>query len=744
MKAVASIFLSSLFVLKCSGALLNRTNINKNAFGIEKSFKTFCNDSEHGQSNDSLSCGCDYHCAIYGDCCQDAYRYQNGDIFSKGHSLFSLTNKIRDTYECEFLSGQSKPVYIIKRCPGSWKASIQVKDYCENIANDSYSVPLESVPVIGRTTGFVYRNMYCSMCHNENNVTFFKVEYTCNFTTNFRFKPRFSRRPQKMNISEVAKQCTASYKRPTDRSDTDRSLLHCNNVTTCSLKDSIYRHWCEESTSDTLEAVVYGNTTYKNKYCAVCNGLNVDQFSSQPFPTKPSPLSSGSWIPSYRVLFDPNSLSFEWNIMGHSTTETFEKCPEGQVFVVPMATCQRVLCGDGETLWNNTCIRKPDHDVPQNYTAKNISPTILGCLKLNYSDFVLRQDGSVFINATEEIFSPGTYDVNGDSHIIVCSNFSQNYSKNEDVNIEKAIAFRFNDAQAILSLVGLVISTVCLGLHFFIYALLPSLRNLPGKVLMSLVASLCVAQFLFMLTPVWKKTESACVAFAVLMHYSYLAAFFWMNVMSFDICHTFSISITTFKQNRRSMKFIYYSLYAWGSSILITSTSLIIDHADVPTSYKPRYGAYGICWITQKYGLLIFFLAPVALLLLLNMVFFAMSVHGIRKVSKAAKFAKPKAAANRRRVILYTKLSIVMGLSWIVGYVAMASNFTELWYLFIFLNTWLGVFIFLVFVCNRKVYRTIIEKFTHNHRSLSTKSNTSTTTTRFSVSSRTFSERIKK
>ncbi|KAJ8319280.1 hypothetical protein KUTeg_004371 [Tegillarca granosa] len=45
-----------------------------------------------------------------------------------------------------------------------------------------------------------------------------------------------------------------------------------------------------------------------------------------------------------------------------------------------------------------------------------------------------------------------------------------------------------------------------------------------------------------------------------------------------------------------------------------------------------------------------------------------------------------------------------MGLTWICGFVATFSNVMVLWYIFIIFNSLQGVFIFIAFVCNKKVY----------------------------------------
>ena len=57
------------------------------------------------------------------------------------------------------------------------------------------------------------------------------------------------------------------------------------------------------------------------------------------------------------------------------------------------------------------------------------------------------------------------------------------------------------------------------------------------------------------------------------------------------------------------------------------------------------------------------------------------------------------------RLFLYAKLSFVMGLSWVFGFLAALFDWPALWYVFIIFNSLQGAFICLSFVCTAKVFR---------------------------------------
>ena len=86
-------------------------------------------------------------------------------------------------------------------------------------------------------------------------------------------------------------------------------------------------------------------------------------------------------------------------------------------------------------------------------------------------------------------------------------------------------------------------SLVCLFLHMFLYCWLKKLRNQPSQILLSLVVALFFGQLLFFFGFNFTKSKTICIFIASVTHYSFLVAFFCMNVMGFDLCRTFFKSV---------------------------------------------------------------------------------------------------------------------------------------------------------------------------------------------------------
>lgn len=178
---------------------------------------------------------------------------------------------------------------------------------------------------------------------------------------------------------------------------------------------------------------------------------------------------------------------------------------------------------------------------------------------------------------------------------------------------------------------------------------------------------------------------------------------------------------------RRDWTFRFYSAYAWGCPTLIVAVGVLLDLNALWPDYAPSYGSH-LCWISNRSGLGLFFVAPVTLLLVQNVILFIMTVRSIWSQRKAAQFAVDKnqtyrppsskenpashrrtgksndSEKNRVRFLLYIKLALIMGLAWGFGFIAALARIPALWYPFIFFNALQGAFIFIAFDCKKKIW----------------------------------------
>ncbi|XP_046390056.1 G-protein coupled receptor Mth2-like [Ischnura elegans] len=255
--------------------------------------------------------------------------------------------------------------------------------------------------------------------------------------------------------------------------------------------------------------------------------------------------------------------------------------------------------------------------------------------------------------------------------------------------------------------IALLISAPFLFATFLVHACIRELRNIHGKNLMCLVGSYFIS-FLFLalgLLGLDGVSMDFCVASAFITEYSFLAAFFWLNVICLDIFLTFSGVCPMRDTLGRSGKiFLYYSIYAWGVPFVIFSLSLIFEFAPgIPDSIiKPEFGVTR-CWFKSGKALAAYFYGPIALVLISNLVMYIWTAVSLFKMKKQSASLRAD-DDGRQRFNLYLKLFIIMGVNWMMELIQTVVKGPDyLWVVCDLLNALQGVFIFFIFVWKKKV-----------------------------------------
>lgn len=262
------------------------------------------------------------------------------------------------------------------------------------------------------------------------------------------------------------------------------------------------------------------------------------------------------------------------------------------------------------------------------------------------------------------------------------------------------------DARAVLSLILLTISLVCIVIQLILYAVFKQLRNLPGYILINISMSLFVALLFFLISSFGSIAAGSklCVAMATIQHFAFLASFCWTNIMALDV--TWMLRATLQTSSKRK-KLIGYTVCAWLVPIAIVSAAIITESLSTDLSprdsFSPYYGTTS-CWFNGMRGLLVFFLLPVAIMILVNVVMYVLAVVAIVEAAKQTKMVNPNL---KERLFLAIKLIVVMGLPWIFSFVVVMTNSVIVDYIFIILNASQGVLMFVCFVCTRTVLNLI-------------------------------------
>jgi hypothetical protein len=189
-----------------------------------------------------------------------------------------------------------------------------------------------------------------------------------------------------------------------------------------------------------------------------------------------------------------------------------------------------------------------------------------------------------------------------------------------------------------------------------------------------------------------------------------------MNVMAYDVFKTFAKSNSSFKNKsnkmltrcERNYSFIKYSAYAWLLPAIIVIISLIVE-ANVPfdSPYSPAYGKT-ICGISHFAAMLIYFMFPVSTILTINVILFILTARKLKMTANETRIATKSRA--KYQLLLHIKLVLVLGLTWIFGFIAMFIKVPLISYPSIVLHGLHGAFIFVAFTVNRNVYRLIVSR----------------------------------
>ena len=254
-------------------------------------------------------------------------------------------------------------------------------------------------------------------------------------------------------------------------------------------------------------------------------------------------------------------------------------------------------------------------------------------------------------------------------------------------------------AHNIFSYVFTMISLLCLLLTFTTYCMFPDLRTVPGRNIMSLCASLFVAQGSLQFSSFILTYEVICVPFAVLTHYSWLATFCAMNVCSFHMYRLFYNKMMSSPAALKSLEHVrYYLLYTFALPLLIVGLTLSV-HYGLSKGEFSGYGKY-VCFLSDIYTIAFTFIVPAALIFITNFAFFAMAFYAIKTSPRVACTKKDK-----REFYIYLKLCALTGISWPLQIIDGMLPLTAFSFVAVFINALQGLYIFISYVCNARVYK---------------------------------------
>ena len=279
-----------------------------------------------------------------------------------------------------------------------------------------------------------------------------------------------------------------------------------------------------------------------------------------------------------------------------------------------------------------------------------------------------------------------------------------------DTDQENKSCYSYNDThthsipheniQGWLTLGGNCVSVSVLFITIISVCVVPYLNRLLRILLLNLTIALLIAQATFLAQMLFVKFRTICMIIGILQHYAWLAYFFWMNALAFDIASHFN-SIQSLVSHMSSCsstipwtRLACFMMYSWISPALIVTAAVLLDRFG---QFTVQYGSTTSCWISNPRAVLFFFVIPFSVIILINVLLLGRSMIVIYRVMTDVHLNP----TDRNRFCVYIKLMFLMGISWLFGFVAVFTQLQFVWYIFIVLNTLQGVYIFCSFVVNK-------------------------------------------
>ncbi|CAF0708786.1 unnamed protein product [Brachionus calyciflorus] len=261
-----------------------------------------------------------------------------------------------------------------------------------------------------------------------------------------------------------------------------------------------------------------------------------------------------------------------------------------------------------------------------------------------------------------------------------------------------------------ITLIGHLLSIMSLWILIIFCVIRKNFKNMSGLILINLSLSLLLSQAFFITSIFITQYEKnsfefhfdflnnlllriklilPCYLISLLTHYFYLAFFLWSNIMAIDLYQMFTKSNLLVKIKLKKKFLILFYLYGWLGPVSIVMTMIFKNFN------KLSYG-YRKCFISNQMDLFLFFILPVALVILVNFVLVLLSIRLVIGIDKLKdEFVKTENENILNRFVLFVKLFVITGLTWILGIVSSLTNDQDsfLWYPYIVFNSLQGFFL---------------------------------------------------
>ncbi|KAM6216723.1 adhesion G protein-coupled receptor E1 [Rhynchocyon petersi] len=248
----------------------------------------------------------------------------------------------------------------------------------------------------------------------------------------------------------------------------------------------------------------------------------------------------------------------------------------------------------------------------------------------------------------------------------------------------------------VISHVGMVISLVCLALTIITFLLCRTIRNYNTYLHLHLCVCLFLAKILFLAAVDKTDNQTGCAIIAGILHYLFLACFFWMlveAVMLFLMIRNLKV-VNYF--NSRNIKMLHLCAFGYGLPALVVVISA--------SAHPQGYGTHNRCWLNTETGFIWSFLGPVCTIITINTILLTWTLCILRQKLSSVNAKVSTLKDNRLLTLKAFAHLFILGSSWVLGIFQIGPIARFMAYLFTTINSLQGALIFLIHcLLNRQV-----------------------------------------
>ena len=253
-----------------------------------------------------------------------------------------------------------------------------------------------------------------------------------------------------------------------------------------------------------------------------------------------------------------------------------------------------------------------------------------------------------------------------------------------------------------LSLVLSCISMACTMVIFLLFCLAKKLNNGPMVIFGCALVNLFIAQGVFQFGSGWNDKQAICQIVGIGVHYFWLASVFALNAY----CVLILRQIVSVNTQMCNTDLIVSLFYVYGLPAFFIIINIVYTNADTTSPTGSGYGA-GQCHINTALMRGLLFAFPIFLTVAFNFVINCVIVMKIKRTQSTVSSTRRES----RYAIVFFRLLVVAGLTWVFGLCKELVISTVLDYCFVVFVGGQGIFLLFSFVCRKHFFQELRKEF---------------------------------